>query len=92
MIRTIPSKLVAHAVQNAAKMLTSKQWPRWKKDTVLVVQSLYSFFCNSTLIGSSVYINVYAEEFNVSPTRASQTSSWPTFAFGCGQSSGECNA
>lgn len=67
------------------------QWPRWKKDAVLIIQSLYSFFCNSTLIGSSVYIGVYAETFNVSPTKASQTSSWPTFAFGCGQSAQRCN-
>ncbi|KAK4958050.1 hypothetical protein LTR10_004475 [Elasticomyces elasticus] len=60
------------------------KWPGWKKDAVLIICCIYSFLCNSTLIGSSVYIGIYAVEFNVSPTVASQTSSYPTLAFGLG--------
>lgn len=50
------------------------QWPRWKKDSVLVICSLYSFFAESCLTGSSVYIGLLAKTFHVSPAVASQTS------------------
>ncbi|KAI9653628.1 MAG: hypothetical protein M1821_006975 [Bathelium mastoideum] len=60
------------------------QWPKLKKNTILIIYSLYSFLCNTTLIGSSVYISVYSKTFNVTPTVASQTSSYPTLAFGLG--------
>ncbi|KAK0851865.1 hypothetical protein LTS02_012630 [Friedmanniomyces endolithicus] len=60
------------------------QWPAWKKDAILIICCLYSFLCNSTLIGSSVYIGLYSVEFGVTPAVASQTSSYPTLAFGLG--------
>lgn len=52
---------------------------------MLIICSIYSFLCNSSLIGSSVYISLYAEAFDVTPTVASQTSSYPTLVFGLGR-------
>ncbi|OQO00956.1 hypothetical protein B0A48_13645 [Cryoendolithus antarcticus] len=60
------------------------QWPRWKKDSILVICSIYSFLANCNIIGSSVYIPLYAATFRVSFPVASQTSSYPNLCFGLG--------
>lgn len=60
------------------------QWPTWKKNTILIICSLYSFFGNSALLGPSVYIGIYAEEFGISPTVASGLISYPNILYGVG--------
>ena len=60
------------------------QWPELKKSMILVVCALYSFFGNSSLLGPSVYIGIYAEEFNVSAGAASNLISYANLAFGFG--------
>lgn len=53
---------------------------------ILIVISLYSFLGNSALLGPSVYIGIYSEEFGVDPTTASGLVSYPNLAFGFGES------
>ncbi|PGH15228.1 hypothetical protein AJ79_02593 [Helicocarpus griseus UAMH5409] len=60
------------------------QWPSWKKNTILVIVSLFSFLGNSALLGPSVYINIYSEEFGVSHATASGLVSYPNLSFGFG--------
>ncbi|KAL2151737.1 hypothetical protein VTH82DRAFT_6835 [Thermothelomyces myriococcoides] len=60
------------------------QWPKIRKILILVVCSLYSFLSNSALLGPSVYIGIYAEEFGVSPTKASNLVSYANLAYGFG--------
>ncbi|KAK0713593.1 major facilitator superfamily domain-containing protein [Lasiosphaeria miniovina] len=60
------------------------QWSTRRKTLILVVCSLYSFLSNSALLGPSVYIGIYAEEFNISPTTASNIVSYANLAFGFG--------
>ena len=60
------------------------QWPRIKKLLILVVCSLYSFLGNSALLGPSVYIGIYAEEFGITPNTASGLISYANLAFGFG--------
>ncbi|KAK4222308.1 major facilitator superfamily domain-containing protein [Podospora fimiseda] len=60
------------------------QWPNTRKTLILVVCSLYSFLSNSALLGPSVYIGIYAEEFGVSFTEASNLISYANLAFGFG--------
>ena len=60
------------------------QWPKWKKNTILVIVAFYSFLGNSSLTGPSVYIGLYAEEFGISPAAASGLISYPNLAFGFG--------
>lgn len=60
------------------------QWPRWKKNTILIICSLYSFLGNSALLGPSVYIGLFAEDFGISPTVASGLISYPNIVYGCG--------
>ncbi len=57
-----------------------------KKTLILVACSLYSFLGNSALLGPSVYIGIYAQEFGVSPNTASGLISYANLAFGFGQS------
>jgi len=52
---------------------------------ILVVCSAYSFLGNSALLGPAVYISIYAEEFNITPSTASGLVSYPNLAFGFGQ-------
>lgn len=51
---------------------------------ILVICSLYSFLGNSALLGPSVYILIYSEEFGISPTTASGLISYPNIMYGCG--------
>ncbi|KAF2683172.1 putative MFS transporter [Lentithecium fluviatile CBS 122367] len=60
------------------------QWSNTKKSLILLVCSLYSFLGNCALLGPSVYIGLYSEEFGISPTKASDLVSYPNLAFGFG--------
>ncbi|KZV82050.1 putative MFS transporter [Exidia glandulosa HHB12029] len=60
------------------------QWPMWKKTMILIVCSAYSFLGNSALVGPSVYIGIYSNDFNVTPDIASNLISYPNLAFGFG--------
>lgn len=63
---------------------TSLQWPKWKKLTILAICSLYSFLSNTALLGPSVYILIFAQELQISPTTASQLITYPNLVYGCG--------
>lgn len=52
--------------------------------TILVIVSLYSFLSNTALLGPSVYIAIFAEQFGISPTKASGLVSYPNILYGCG--------
>ena len=52
---------------------------------ILVICSLYSFLGNSALLGPSVYIGIYAEEFKITPGVASGLVSYPNLEFGFGK-------
>ncbi|KUJ09440.1 MFS general substrate transporter [Mollisia scopiformis] len=60
------------------------QWPNWKKTMILVICSLYSFLGNSALLGPAVYIEIWAEEFKVTPGVSSGLISYANLAFGFG--------
>jgi len=51
---------------------------------ILLVSALYSFLGNCALLGPSVYIGLYAEQFKITPTKASDLVSYPNLAFGFG--------
>ena len=51
---------------------------------ILIICSLYSFLGNAALLGPSVYIGIYAEEFKIAPGIASNLVSYPNLAFGFG--------
>ncbi|KAL4988259.1 major facilitator superfamily domain-containing protein [Aspergillus falconensis] len=59
-------------------------WPSWKKTSILVIVSIYSFLGNCSLVGPSVYIEIYSEEFGISHADASGLISYPNLAFGFG--------
>ncbi|KAL2839084.1 major facilitator superfamily domain-containing protein [Aspergillus pseudoustus] len=59
-------------------------WPAWKKNAILIIVSVYSFLGNCALVGPSVYISIYSEEFGISPADASGLISYPNLAFGFG--------
>ncbi|CAN8106342.1 unnamed protein product [Discula destructiva] len=60
------------------------QWSKFKKTMILTVCALYSFLGNSSLLGPSVYIAIYSEEFSISPNKASGLISYANLAFGFG--------
>ncbi|TVY82965.1 putative MFS-type transporter [Lachnellula suecica] len=60
------------------------QWSNFKKTMILIVVSAYSFMGNAAIVGPSVYIEIWSEEFNVSPTVASGLISYSNLAFGFG--------
>ena len=60
------------------------QWSDGRKTLILIVCSLYSFLSNSALLGPSVYIGIYSEEFGITPTAASNLVSYANLAFGFG--------
>ena len=60
------------------------QWPVWKKTMILILCSLYSFLSNSALLGPSVYLALYSEEFGISIVEASGLISYANLAFGFG--------
>lgn len=62
------------------------QWSNSKKTMILIIVSLYSFLGNSALIGPSVYLEIYAEEFGISVTEASGLVSYPNLVYGFGKS------
>lgn len=62
------------------------QWSNSKKTMILIIVSLYSFLGNSALIGPSVYLEIYAEEFGISVTEASGLVSYPNLVYGFGMS------
>lgn len=64
------------------------QWGRWKKLSILVACSFYSFLSNSALLGPSVYVEIYAEDFGVTPNDAAGLVNYPNLAFGFGKSRG----
>lgn len=49
-----------------------------------MIVSFYSFLGNAALLGPSVYITIYSEEFGISPSTASGLVSYPNLAFGFG--------
>ncbi|KAL4908088.1 hypothetical protein BDW74DRAFT_175869 [Aspergillus multicolor] len=59
-------------------------WPTWKKTSILIIVSIYSFLGNCSLVGPSVYIEIYSEEFGISHADASGLISYPNLAFGFG--------
>ncbi|RDW86766.1 uncharacterized protein DSM5745_03408 [Aspergillus mulundensis] len=59
-------------------------WPTWKKTSILIIVSIYSFLGNCSLVGPSVYIEIYSEEFDISHADASGLISYPNLAFGFG--------
>ncbi|GAP88961.1 putative MFS transporter [Rosellinia necatrix] len=60
------------------------QWTNFKKTMILIICSFYSFLANAALIGPSPYIDLWAKEFDISPTKASELISYPNLAFGFG--------
>ncbi|KAK4214903.1 major facilitator superfamily domain-containing protein [Rhypophila decipiens] len=60
------------------------QWPTWKKNSILLSCSIFSFLGNSALIGPSTYIGLYAHEFGVSANTAAGLINYPNLAFGFG--------
>lgn len=61
------------------------QWPQFKKISILVACALYSFLGNSALLGPSVYIGIYTQEFGITPNKASGLINYPNLAFGFGE-------
>lgn len=66
------------------------QWSKSKKMMILIICSLYSFLGNSALVGPSVYLEIYSEEFGISVTEASGLVSYPNLVFGFGMLSNLC--
>ncbi|KAI2606615.1 putative MFS transporter [Hypoxylon sp. NC1633] len=60
------------------------QWSDFKKTMILIICSFYSFLGNAAVIGPSPYIDLWSEEFDISPGRASELVSYPNLAFGFG--------
>lgn len=65
------------------------QWSKSRKSLILLVCSVYSFLSNSALLGPSVYIGIFAQEFEISPNKASNLISYANLAFGFGASQGK---
>lgn len=62
------------------------QWSNTKKTMILATCAAYSFLGNSALLGPSVYISLFAEDFGITPTKASGLVSYANLAFGFGKS------
>ncbi|KZT61681.1 putative MFS transporter [Calocera cornea HHB12733] len=60
------------------------QWSDFKKTVILIICCLYSFISNSATLGPSVYIGIWAAEFDVSASTASGLLSYPNLAYGFG--------
>lgn len=52
---------------------------------ILIICSFYSFIANASIIGPSPYIDLWAEEFGISPAQSSELISYPNLAFGFGK-------
>ncbi|KAL4871028.1 hypothetical protein BDV12DRAFT_184131 [Aspergillus spectabilis] len=59
-------------------------WPIWRKNSILAIVSIYSFLRNCALVGPSVYIEIYSQDFGVTHADASGLISYPNLAFGFG--------
>jgi fucose permease len=57
-------------------------WPQWRKLLVLCVVCFYSIIGNGTGLAPSVYIEVFACYFSVSPARSSNIASYGILAYG----------
>ncbi|KAI1780736.1 putative MFS transporter [Hypoxylon cercidicola] len=60
------------------------QWSEFKKTMILIICSAYSFLANASIIGPSPYIDLWAAEFGIEPTKASELVSYPNLVFGLG--------
>jgi predicted MFS family arabinose efflux permease len=60
------------------------QWPSFKKNMILACCAIYSFLGNSALLGPSVYIGIYVEQFGVDPNTAAGLINYPNLAYGFG--------
>ncbi|PKS08652.1 hypothetical protein jhhlp_005041 [Lomentospora prolificans] len=60
------------------------QWPARKKLAILITCSLFSFLSNSALLGPSVYLGIFSEEFGITPNTAAGLINYPNLAFGFG--------
>ncbi|TAQ83485.1 hypothetical protein B7494_g8192 [Chlorociboria aeruginascens] len=58
------------------------QWSNFKKTMILIICSLYSFLSNSALLGPSVYLGIYSQEFGITTTTASGLINYPNLAYG----------
>lgn len=54
---------------------------------ILVTCALYSFLGNTALLGPSVYIGIFSQEFGISPNTASGLISYANLVFGFGEHS-----
>lgn len=52
---------------------------------ILVTCALYSFLGNTALLGPSVYIGIFSQEFGISPNTASGLISYANLVFGFGE-------
>ncbi|KAF5540677.1 hypothetical protein FNAPI_10430 [Fusarium napiforme] len=59
-------------------------WTPRKKYLILFLVSLYSFVANGALIGPSVYVNLFAQQFGKTPGETSQLVNNPNLLFGLG--------
>ncbi|SPO06832.1 uncharacterized protein DNG_09526 [Cephalotrichum gorgonifer] len=60
------------------------QWSKFKKLSILATCSIYSFLANSALLGPSVYLGIYVQEFGISFNDAAGLINYPNLAFGFG--------
>lgn len=60
------------------------QWGNTKKTLILVTCALYSFLGNTALLGPSVYITIFSQEFGISVNTASGLVSYANLVFGFG--------
>ncbi|KKY30508.1 putative serine threonine kinase 16 [Diaporthe ampelina] len=60
------------------------QWGNAKKTLILIACALYSFLGNTALLGPSVYIGIFSQEFGISPNTASGLISYANLVFGFG--------
>jgi MFS family permease len=60
------------------------QWPTFKKNMILAICSLYSFLGCSALLGPSVYIGIFSQQFGVDPNTAAGLINYPNLAYGFG--------
>lgn len=74
-------------VKGLNEWLNTAKWSTFKKTMILIIVSVYSFLGNSSLLGPSVYIAIYSEEFGISHATASGLISYPNLAYGFGTTS-----
>lgn len=61
------------------------QWPKSKKISILVLCSLYSFLGNSSLLGPSVYLGIWAGEFGIDINTSAGLINYANLSFGFGR-------